>query len=113
MEFKNLMDRDYKICSIGDLFLEIGNLIKNYERNRLVSDDKKETSPMYDINEVIENYPQLSKHLITKYINEGLIPVTRIGNHRYFYKNDIEDLLKAKIESKEKTNTYTSWRNNE
>ena len=105
------MDNNKKIYSIGDLILEIGKLIKSYEENINVREELNNADKMFDINEVISIYPQLSKHLITKYINEGLIPVTRIGNHRYFYKNDIDNFLKSKEELKDKKKNYNSWRN--
>lgn len=98
--------------TIGDLFLEVGNLIKKYEYSLNIQNEKKETNPMYSINEVISIYPQLSKHIITKYISDGILPVTRIGNHRYFYKLDIENVLKSKIEQINVTNQLNSWRNN-
>ena len=99
--------------TIGDLFLEVGNLIKKYEYSLNIQNEKKETNPMYSINEVITIYPQLSKHIITKYISDGILPVTRIGNHRYFYKLDIENILKAKTEQINITNKLNTWRNQE
>ena len=68
---------------------------------------------MYSINQVIQLYPLLSKHLITNAINSGELKVTWIGNKRYFKLNDIDDYLKQKQEKVVNSipETIQSWRN--
>jgi len=112
VEFKIIMNNE-KNYSLSDLFLDIGNLLKKYESNLTIKEETKNTEKMYSISEVITIYPQLSKHLLTKYVNEGLIPVSKIGNQRYFYKDDIENFLKSKSEIKNSNLIMDSWRNDE
>lgn len=112
MEFKIIMNNKINY-SLSDLLLDIGNLLKRYESNLTIKEETNNTKKMYSISEVINIYPQLSKHLLTKYINEGLIPVSKIGNQRYFYKDDIENFLKSKIEIKNSNLIMDSWRDNE
>lgn len=86
------------IYKLSDVFLEISNILKKYEDNLNITQEKKKVNSIYSINDVITLYPCLSKHIITKHINEGSLPVIRVGNHRYFYKEDIENILQAKPE---------------
>ena len=58
----------------------------------------------------MEIYPKLSKYIITKAINEKLLPVTWIGNERHFYISDIDNFLQA---STNKKNNITTWRTHE
>lgn len=104
-----------KNLSLGDLVLNIGKLIKEYEKG--ITNEKEEITKndnLVSINEVIEIYPLLSKHLITNAINNGDLKVTWIGNKRYFRLEDIDSYLKYK-EDKNSNNisdTIKSWRNN-
>lgn len=104
---------DKTIYKLSDVFLEIGNILKKYEDSSNITKEKEKVNSIYSINDVITLYPCLSKHIITKHINEGKLPVIRIGNHRYFYKEDIENILQAKPEKINISNKLNTWRNNE
>lgn len=100
---------------MGDLVLEIGKLIKNYENgnNNDSNCDSKKDEDLYSINQVIELYPLLSKHIITNAINNGELKVTWIGNKRYFSLNDIDNYLENKQEQvvNNVPEVINSWRN--
>lgn len=96
---------------MGDLILNIGKLIKQYESGTM--EIKMENEDLYSINQVIELYPMLSKHILTNAINNGDIKVTWLGNKRYFSLLDVDNYLKEK--QKQNRNdipaTIESWRN--
>ncbi len=94
--------------SLGDLIYEIGKLIKEYENDSPIDDSKN--NDLYSINQIIELYPLLSKHIITNAINDGNIKVTWIGNKRYFKLEDIENYLMTKNEKNNIPNTIENWR---
>ena len=103
---------DHNKLSLGDLVFEIGKLIKEYETGTIPENDNKDNE-LYNINQIIELYPLLSKHIITNGINDGNLKVTWIGNKRYFKLEDIEEFIKTK---QEKSNsmiptTLANWRN--
>lgn len=79
---------------MGDLLLEIGKLVKEYEDG--VSVEKTKEEDLYSINQVIDLYPMLSKHILTNAINNSELKVTWIGNKRYFNLSDIDDYLQKK-----------------
>jgi len=99
--------------SLSDLFFEIGNVIKNYEESSYVKEEIKVNDELYSINQIIELYPLLSKHILTNAINNGELKVTWLGNKRYFNLNDINEYLKLKQETVHNTvpETLESWRN--
>lgn len=103
------MEKENITC-LSDLFIGIGNLIKSYENNLELDTVKESKKELYSINEIIEIYPKLSKYIITKAINEKLLPVTWIGNERHFYISDIDNFLQA---STNKKNNITTWRTHE
>lgn len=100
---------------MGDLLIQIGVLIKEYEGCSLVTinEEKTETSglKLYSINEITKKFPRLSKHLITNAINNGKLKVTWLGNKRYFYLNDVENYLhqSERIQSSSENN-IRNWR---
>ena len=75
---------DRTIYKLSDVFLEISNILKKYEDNLNITQEKEKVNSIYSINDVITLYPCLSKHIITNHINEGNLPVIRVGNQRYF-----------------------------
>jgi len=96
------------------LFFKIGELIKHYEENipiEVVEDKKNED--LYSINQIIEMYPLLSKHILTNAIHNSELKVTWIGNKRYFNLKDIDNYLKQKEEKviNNIPETIESWRN--
>jgi len=99
--------------SLSDLFFEIANVIKNYEENSYVKEEIKVNDELYSINQIIELYPLLSKHILTNAINNGELKVTWLGNKRYFNLNDINEYLKLKQETVHNSvpETLESWRN--
>ena len=99
-----------KITWLSDLFNCIGYLTKSYENNLELDTVKESKKELYSINEIMEIYPKLSKYIITKAINEKLLPVTWIGNERHFYISDIDNFLQA---STNKKNNITTWRTHE
>lgn len=103
------MEKENITC-LSDLFIGIGNLIKSYENNLELDTVKESKKELYNINEIMEIYPKLSKYIITKAINEKLLPVTWIGNERHFYISDIDNFLQA---STNKKNNITTWRTHE
>lgn len=103
------MEKENVTC-LSDLFIGIGNLIKSYENNLELDTVKESKKELYSINEIMEIYPKLSKYIITKAINEKLLPVTWIGNERHFYISDIDNFLQA---STNKKNNITTWRTHE
>lgn len=103
------MEKENITC-LSDLFIGIGNLIKSYENNLELGTVKESKKELYSINEIMEIYPKLSKYIITKAINEKLLPVTWIGNERHFYISDIDNFLQA---STNKKNNITTWRTHE
>lgn len=103
------MEKENITC-LSDLFIGIGNLIKSYENNLELDIVKESKKELYSINEIMEIYPKLSKYIITKAINEKLLPVTWIGNERHFYISDIDNFLQA---STNKKNNITTWRTHE
>ncbi len=103
------MEKENITC-LSDLFIGIGNLIKSYENNLELDTVKESKKELYSINEIMEIYPKLSKYIITKAINEKLLPVTWIGNERHFYISDIDNFLQA---STNKKNNITTWRTHE
>ncbi len=96
---------------MGDLLLEIGKLIKEYEDG--VSIEKTRDEDLYSINQVIDLYPMLSKHILTNAINNGQLKVTWIGNKRYFSLGDIDDYLAKNHEKvvNDIPEKLESWRN--
>lgn len=87
--------------------------MKNYENDSVAIENKESDGDLYSINQIIELYPILSKHIITNAINDGKLKVTWIGHKRYFKLDDIEEYLKTK---QEKNNNNISdkirgWRN--
>lgn len=88
-------------------------MIKAYENNTYIVKEEKVEEELYCINQVIQLYPVLSKHLITNAINNSELKVTWIGNKRYFKLNDIEDYLKLKQEKvvNDIPKKIESWRN--
>lgn len=96
--------------SLGDLLLEIGKLIKEYEDG--VSIEKTKDEELYSINQVIDLYPILSKHILTNAINNNELKVTWIGNKRYFNLNDIDNYLSKKQDKKvnDIPEKLASWR---
>ena len=68
---------------------------------------------LYSINQVIEIYPMLSKHILTNAINSGELKVTWIGNKRYFALTDIDNYLSRKQEKimNDIPQKIESWRN--
>lgn len=100
--------------SLSDLFFEFGKIIKNYENNISVDlEEEKKNDNLYSINQVINLYPLLSKHILTNAINNGELKVTWIGNKRYFNLNDIDNYLKQKEEKivNDIPKNIESWRN--
>jgi len=87
-------------------------LIKEYETGATPENDTKENE-LYSINQVIDMYPLLSKHIITNGINDGNLKVTWIGNKRYFKLEDIEEFIKNKQDKSSNmiSTTIASWRN--
>lgn len=98
---------------LSDLLFEIGKMVKAYEDNTYFIKEEKVEEELYSINQIIQLYPLLSKHLITNAINNGELQVTWIGNKRYFKLNDIDDYLKLKQEKVNNNipSTIESWRN--
>ena len=94
------------------MFLEIGNIIKKYENNKIKNEELEEVK-LYNINEIIELFPTLSKHIITNAINDNKLKVTWIGNKRFFYLKDIETYLqKSEIRViNDTTQKLQEWRN--
>jgi len=101
------MDKDVK--ALSDLFIEIGGLIKKYEDNVRIRKAKQEVDQLYDINEIGEIYPKLSKHILTKAIKDGSLPVTWIGNERCFYMSDIQKFLETNTQRYD----IKAWRTSE
>ncbi len=101
------MDKDVK--ALSDLFIEIGGLIKKYEDNVRIRKAKQEVDQLYGINEIGEIYPKLTKHILTKAIQDGSLPVTKVGNERCFYMSDIQKFLESNTQKK----NITAWRTNE
>ncbi len=100
---------------MGDLILNIGKLIKEYEDGTIIEKtDTAKADDLYSINQVIELYPLLSKHIITNAINNGDLKVTWVGNKRYFNLSDIDDYLSQKQEKvvNDVPEKLDSWRNN-
>lgn len=91
--------------------MEIGKLIKQYEDGTVIEKTKEEN--LYSINQVIEIYPMLSKHILTNAINNGELKVTWIGNKRYFSLTDIDTYLSKKQEKviNDIPQKIESWRN--
>ncbi len=96
---------------MGDLLLEIGKLVKEYEDG--VSIEKTKEEDLYSINQVIDLYPMLSKHILTNAINNSELKVTWIGNKRYFNLSDIDDYLQKKQDKvvNDIPEKLESWRN--
>lgn len=101
------MNKD--IGSLSELFIEIGGLIKKYEDNLRIRKAQQQVDQLYNVNEIGEIYPKLTKHILTNAINKGDLPVTWIGNERCFYMSDIQKYLDANTQQ----NDITSWRTNE
>lgn len=102
---------DKEINCLSDLFIEIGGLIKNYEHSVNINSIKKEKERLYSIGEITKIYPKLTKYILTKAVNSGMIPVTWIGNERHFYEADVEKFLKSKTQKDCIVNS--SWRVND
>lgn len=101
-----------EINCLSDLFIEIGGLIKNYEEHLSIDAAKEDKEQLYGINEITKIYPKLSKYILTKAINEKILPVTWIGNERHFYISDIENFLQTSTK-RSNINNVTSWRTSE
>lgn len=93
------------------MLLEIGKIIKEYE-NGTTTEPEITNKDLYSINQVIELYPILSKHIITNGINDGSLKVTWIGNKRYFKLEDIDVFIKNNQEKSNSaiTSAIASWR---
>lgn len=102
-----------EITCLSDLFIEIGGLIKNYEEHLSIDAAKEDKEQLYGINEITKIYPKLSKYILTKAVNENVLPVTWIGNERHFYISDIENFLQTSTQRKNVVDNLTSWRTSE
>lgn len=96
---------------MGDLLLEIGKVLKEYEEG--ASTEKIKEDNLYSINQIIDLYPILSKHILTNAINNNELKVTWIGNKRYFNLNDIDNYLSKKQDKtvNDISEKLASWRN--
>lgn len=103
----------HEIENLGDIFIEFGNRIKQYQIDTNTEKIKDEKEQLYSIKEVEKIYPMLSKYLLTKAVNEGQLPVTYIGHVRHFCLKDIDDFLERNTQKKLSPNSFTSWRTNE
>lgn len=101
------MNKDVR--SLSELFIEIGELIKSYEDNVRLGKVKQDVEQLYSIGEIIEIYPKLTKHILTKAINSGVLPVTWVGNERCFYLKDVDNYLANQTTRQ----NVTTWRTSE
>ena len=102
------MNKEFRL---SDVAMEFYKLIKVYEDNMEINRLKENTDQLCSITEVTRIYPALSKYILTKAINEGLLPVVRIGNERHFYISDIEKFLKERTHKN--PHSLMSWRTHE
>ena len=101
------------IKSTGDVLIAMGKLMNDWENSKKITSVKEETEKLYGIDEVTKIYPKLSKYILTNAINAGLLPVTKVGNKRHFYKKDIEEYLKSNTTKIDVAAELNTWRNNE
>lgn len=99
-----------RIKEMGNLFIEIGNVLVNYQLEDKISLDS--SSQLISMANVLKMHPFLSKYILTKAINDGTLSVTRIGRNRYFYLNDIKNFLKSQQNRSEQKEKLENWRSN-
>ena len=85
--------------------------MKEYEDGASIENLKEDD--LYSINQVIDLYPMLSKHILTNAINNSELKVIWIGNKRYFKLSDIDTYLSKKQNKvvNDIPEKIESWRN--
>ncbi len=99
-----------KIESLGDMFIEFGNRLNEYQVNANVEKLKDNKEQLYTVKDIEKIYPMLSKYHLTKAIKDGELPVTYVGHKRFFYLKDIDAFLEKNTLRELRPNSVTSWR---
>ena len=89
--------------TLGELVNVLNNKeqYKDSELNRnIINNIEKETTILYDTNELIESYPFFTKYNIKKAIEEENLPYITIGRKRLFEKKLVEKWLEDKYKRK-------------
>lgn len=76
--------------SLGDLFFDIGCLLKKYEQTLA----KNNTSGnLLKTKQVLEQYPLLTQYGLDQAVRENKIPVIKRGKLNFFDSRDIENYI--------------------
>ena len=72
--------------SLGELFFEVGCLLKKYEANLAENNNGK----LLKTKQVLEQYPILTQYGLEQAVKEDKIPVIKRGKLNFYDSNDIE-----------------------
>mgnify|MGYP001100235928 CR=1 FL=1 len=86
-----------KKYSLGELFFEIGCLLKKYEQNLA----ENTTGKLLKTKQVLEQYPLLTQYGLDQAVKENKIPIIKRGKLNFFDSRDIENYIQnQKVVSK-------------
>ncbi len=86
-----------KKYSLGELFFEIGCLLKKYEQNLA----ENTTGKLLKTIQVLEQYPLLTQYGLDQAVKENKIPIIKRGKLNFFDSRDIENYIQnQKVVSK-------------
>ena len=78
--------------SLGELFFDIGCLLKKYEQNLA---ECSGLGSLLKTKQVLEKYPILTQYGLDQAVREKLIPVIKRGKLNYFDSKDIEEYIQS------------------
>lgn len=73
----------------------------NFNQN-IINNIEKESTTLYDTNEMIESYPFFTRYNIRKATEEENLPYIKIGNKKFFDKEAVEKWISKKSELQNK-----------
>ncbi len=76
--------------SLGELFFDIGCLLKKYEQNLI---DNNSSGKLLKTKQVLEEYPLLTQYGLDQAVKENKIPVIKRGKLNFFDSRDIENYI--------------------
>lgn len=76
-----------EIYSLGELFFDIGCLLKKYEQNL---SNNNGSGNLLKTKQVLEQYPLLTQYGLEQAVRENKIPVIKRGKLNFYDSRDIE-----------------------
>ncbi len=90
---------EQKNYTLGELFFDVGCLIKKYEQSLV---ENNSTGKLLKTKQVLEQYPILTQYGLDQAVRENKIPVIKRGKLNFFDSRDIENYIQSqKVDNKE------------